>query len=330
MILILIVLSLGAGLAAAGLAQEPSRQADYPIRPVPLADVRLTDGFWRPRIETNRSVTIPHIMRQNELTGRVANFLKAARKMPGEYQGQRYNDTDVYKVIEAASYALAARPDPALDKALDDLIAIVAAPQEPDGYLYTPRTVDPKNPAPGAGPERWSYLHTSHELYDMGHMIEAAVAHVQATGKRSLLAVAIKAADLMCRVFNAGARRDVPGHQEIELALVKLYRVTGDRKYLDQAKFFLEERGRPHSVPPVPFEPKSRFFMYNDLAYRQDHIPVVDQTRAVGHAVRATYQYNAMTDIATLAGVDAYAPTVGTLFRDIVSKRMYVTGGLGS
>jgi hypothetical protein len=142
--------------------------ANYPIRAVPITNVRITDEFWAPRMRTNRTVTIPHIMRQDELTGRVDNFLKAARKKEGSYQGQRYNDTDIYKVIEAASYSLAVAPDPALDRQLDELIAIVAAAQEPDGYLYTPRSVDPKNPAPGAGPERWSWLHTSHELYDQG------------------------------------------------------------------------------------------------------------------------------------------------------------------
>ncbi len=309
---------------------SPTHPADYPIQAVPLTAVHFTDSFWQPRLETNRSVTIPHIMKQNEVTGRVDNFLKAARKMTGEYKGQRYNDTDIYKIIEAASFSLAAHPDSALDKKVDDLIAIVAAAQEPDGYLYTPRTVDPKNPAPGAGPERWSYLHTSHELYDMGHMIEAAVAHFQSTGKRSFLNVAIKSADLMCQVFGPNARRDVPGHEEVELALVKLYRATGDRKYLDQAKFFLEERGRTHTVPPVKFEQGSRFFMYNDLAYRQDHLPVVEQTHAIGHAVRAVYLYTGMTDVATLLGVNSFGRTVEALFSDITAKRIYLTGGLGS
>jgi DUF1680 family protein len=310
--------------------QQTTAAADYPIRAVPLTSVRITDDFWRPRIERNRAVTIPHILRQNELTGRVDNFLKAARKKEGAYQGQRYNDTDIYKVIEAASYSLAASPDPALDQQLDDLIAIVAAAQEPDGYLYTPRSVDPGNPAPGAGPERWSWLHTSHELYDQGHMIEAAVAHVQATGKRSLLAVAIKSADLMTRVFGPNGRRDAPGHEEIEIALVKLSRVTGDRKYLELARFFLDQRGRTHTSPPQQFEPGSRFAIYNDLAYRQDHKPAVAQTEAVGHAVRAMYLYSGMTDAATLLDDRAYGATVDALWNDVASKRMYVTGGLGS
>jgi DUF1680 family protein len=313
--------------AASPMAPAP---AGYPIQAVPATAVRLTDAFWAPRLETNRSVTIPHILRENEETGRVDNFRKAAREIEGDYKGQRYNDTDVYKIIEAASYALAAHPDPTLDRTLDGLIAIIAAAQEPDGYLYTPRTVDPKHPAPGAGPERWSWLGTSHELYDQGHMYEAAVAHFQATGKRTLLNVAIKSADLVCRVFNAQGRHDVPGHEEIELALVKLSEATGDRKYLDEAKFFLEQRGRPHTDPPIVFEPGSRFAIYNDLAYRQDQAPVAEQTHAVGHAVRATYLYSAMTDVAALEHDAAFERAVDTLWTDVVSKRMYLTGGLGA
>ena len=302
---------------------------DYRITPVPVSAVRITDGFWRPKREVNRTVTIPHIMQENELTGRIDNFLKAAKKKAGPYQGQRYNDTDVYKVMEAASWSLATHPDPALDRKLDQLIAIVGAAQEPDGYLYTPRTVDPANPAPGAGPERWSWLHTSHELYDQGHMIEAAVAHYSATGKRTFLDIATKSADLMVRTFGPGKRRDAPGHEEIELALVKLYRVTGERKYLDLATFFVNERGRQHSVEHPQFERGNRFFMYNDLAYRQDQAPVADQTEAVGHAVRASYLYSAMTDIATLVG-EGLGSVVDALFRNVTNKKMYVTGGLGA
>src|SRR5262249_39893619 len=253
------------------------------------------------------------IMQQNELTGRVDNFLKAAKKKPGPYRGQRYNDTDVYKVIEAASWSLATHPDPALDRKLDDLIAIIAAAQEPDGYLYTPRTVDPANPAPGAGPERWSWLHTSHKLYDQGHMTEAAVAHHETTRKRNVLDVAVKSADLMTRVFGPEQRRDVPGHEEVEIALVKLYRVTGQQKYLDLAKFFVDERGEKHSVEHPQFPQGNRFLMYNDLSYRQDQAPVAQQTEAVGHAVRGTYLYSAMTDIATFLEA-SLLPTGNALF----------------
>ena len=323
----LLILATVAQVTVIPRATEPRK--DYPIRAVPLTSVRITDRFWAPKREINRTVTIPHIMQQNELTGRVDNFLKAAKKKPGSYQGQRYNDTDVYKAIEAASWSLATHPDPQLDKKVDELIAIVAAAQEPDGYLYTPRSVDPASPAPGAGPERWSWLHTSHELYDQGHMIEAAVAHYSATGKRNFLDIAIKSADLMVKTFGPDKRRDVPGHEEIELALVKLYRVTGEQKYLDLSKFFLDERGQKHSVEHPQFEQGNRFFMYNDLAYRQDQAPVKEQTSAVGHAVRATYLYAAMTDIATMIG-DGLDKVVDALFDDVTKKKMYVTGGLGA
>jgi len=291
--------------------------------------VRINDRFWTPKSEVNRTVTIPHIMRENEITGRVDNFLKAAGKETGPYQGQRYNDTDVYKVMEAASWSLLDHPDPQLSAKLDDLIAIIASAQQPDGYLYNPRTVDPKNPAPGAGPERWSWLLTSHELYDQGHMIEAAVAHYSATGKRNFLEVAIKSADLMVDTFGPGKRRDVPGHEEVELALVKLYRVTGNQKYLNLAKFFIGERGQPHGVERPVFERGNRFFMYNDAAYRQDETPVQEQTTAIGHAVRATYLYSAMTDLSTFFD-GLYDKTLGALFDDVTERKMYVTGGLGA
>lgn len=318
------------GLAFATPVAVQQAAGDYPITAVPLTAVTLTDHFWAPRLETNRTVTIPHILKQNEITNRVANFLKAAKKMDGAYQGQRYNDTDIYKILEAASYSLAVHPDPALDTQVDDLIAIVAAAQEPDGYLYTPRTVDPANPPPGIGPDRWSYLHTSHELYDQGHMIEAAVAHFQATGKRTFLTIATRSADLMVKTFGPSLRRDVPGHEEIELALVKLYRATGTRAYLDLAKFFLDERGRAHSVEHAQFPRGDRFFMYNDLSYRQDQAPLLEQTRAVGHAVRATYLYSGMTDIATLLQDEGYGRATARMFDDVIGKRMYITGGLGS
>jgi len=317
-------------LVLAGAACGPSAPPDYPISAVPLARVRLTDGFWRTRADVNRTVTIRHILAQNEATGRVANFLKAAGKLEGAYEGQRYNDTDVYKVIEAASDALATTPDPMLEQRLDALIAIVGAAQEPDGYLYTPRSVDPASPPPGVGPERWSYLHTSHELYVAGHLYEAAVAHYEATGKRTLLDIAVRNADLVCEVFGPGRRLETSGHEEIELALVKLYRATGNRKYLDQAKFFLDQRGREHTVAPVEFERGSRFFMYNDKAYRQDHAPILEQPRAVGHAVRATYMFIGMTDVAALLGAQDYGRKADAFWDDVTSKRIYVTGGLGS
>ena len=311
-------------LTAAAFAQSPPR---VPIAAVPQRAVTLLDGFWQKRLEINRTVTIPHIMRQNEATGRVANFARAARRATGPYEGRRFNDTDVYKAIEAASYTLIDHPDPALDRQLDDLIAAIAAAQEPDGYLYPARTVDPKNPAPGAGPARWVHLNGSHELYNAGHLYEAAVAHFQATGKRTLLDVAIKNATLVRSVFGPDKRRAVPGHEEIELALVRLADATGTPAYVDLAAFFIDERGRPHQTEPYPDGP---FAMYNDREYKQDHLPIVEQRRAVGHAVRATYLYAGVTDIAARLDRPAYRPALEALYNDVVGKRLYITGGIGA
>lgn len=313
------------GLALTCLAAQPA--GDESIAPVPLSAVRLLDGFWHARLATNREVTIPHLLRQNEITGRVANFARAAKRAPGAYQGRRLNDTDVYKAIEAASYTLVHHPDAALERQLDALIALIAAAQEPDGYLYPARTIDPERPAPGAGRARWLHLNGSHELYNAGHLYEAAVAHFQATGKRALLEVAVKNADLVRSVFGPDKRRAVPGHQEIELALVRLADATGRREYLDLAAFFLNQRGQQHDIEPYPGGP---FAMYNDRAYRQDHRPVVEQDRAVGHAVRATYMYAGMSDIAMRLRPPRYRSALEILFADVVSKRLYLTGGIGA
>jgi DUF1680 family protein len=301
---------------------------DYPIRAVPMTAVKIDDGFWAPKLEINRTVTIPHILKQNDDTGRVANFEKAARRKTGAYEGRRFNDTDVYKIIEAASYSLALVPDPRLSTKLDELIQLIAESQEKDGYLFPARTIDPQHPAPGVGPERWIYENGSHELYNAGHLYEAAVAHFEATGKRTLLDVAIKNADLVCRTFGPNGRHAVSGHEEIELALVKLYRATGNASYLKTAEWLVAERGRPH--PDMPPYPDKAFEMYNDRAYKQDQVPVVEQDRAVGHAVRAMYLYEAVADVAALTANDALAKAADRLWQDVVSKRVYLTGGVGS
>jgi DUF1680 family protein/peptidoglycan/xylan/chitin deacetylase (PgdA/CDA1 family) len=316
---------LGAACIALG-AVAP--QPDYPITPVPASQVKLTDTFWAPKLETNRRVTIPHIMRENETSGRVDNFRKAARQMPGPYSGRRFNDTDIYKVVEAASYALKAKRDPVLDKKVDDLIALIAASQEPDGYLFPARTIDPATPAAGAGPERWIYENGSHELYNSGHLYEAAVAHFQSTGKKTLLNVAIRNADLVVSTFGQSTRHAVPGHEVIEVGLVKLFRVTGNRKYLDTAKFFIDERGKPH--PDMRDYPAGPFAMYNERPYKQDQEPFVDQTRAVGHAVRAVYLYMGAADVAALTADARYTAALDRLWDDMASKRMYLTGGIGA
>ena len=303
---------------------ERRPKGDYPIAPVPFTDVQISDSFWGPRQETNRTATIPYAIRMCEETGRVDNFMVAGKLKEGKYVGYRYNDSDVFKVLEAAAYSLHVHPDPALDAKVDLLISYIAAAQEPDGYLYTPRTIDPKSMPPRTGPERWSFLEQSHELYNVGHMYEAAVAHFLATGKRTFLAVALKNADLVCRTFGPapGQHKGVPGHEEIELGLVKLYRVTGDEKYLKQAAWFLDQRGRARG--------RSLYTYEGDLTYAQDHMPVAEQREAVGHAVRALYLYSAMADVAALTGNGEYWRALDRLWGSIVGGKIYLTGGLGA
>ncbi len=311
------------------LGAQTSVPGDYAIRPVPMSQVKVTGGFWQAKIETNRTVTIPHILEENESTGRVDNLRKGAGMMPGDYTGRRFNDTDVYKIIEAASYSLVSHPDPALAKQIDALVAIIAKAQQPDGYLFPARTINPDKPAPGVGTERWQYENTgSHELYNSGHMYEAAVAHFQATGDRTFLDVAIKNANLVASTFGPSGRKDAPGHEEVELALVKLYRATNDVRYLNLAKFFLDERGVHGNVSQDYTDPSWK--LYNDRPYRQDDVALVDQARAEGHAVRGVYVYNAMTDIAAMLKDPKYNLAIDRLWQDVVSKRIYVTGGLGS
>jgi DUF1680 family protein len=312
--------------------KEPSQDAAvvraYPISPVAFTDVKISDEFWLPRIETNQRITIPFANEKNEETGRVDNFAIGAGLKEGTYTGRRFNDTDVYKVIEGIAYSLHVHPDPELEEYTDGLIDLIAAAQEEDGYLYPARTADPENPAPGAGPERWSRLRGSHELYNSGHMYEAAVAYYQATGKRAFLDVAIKNADMLVRTFGPEKRCDVPGHQEIEIGLAKLYRVTGKKEYLDLTKFFLDERGRPHDGGLYPDD--SPFALYNGRDYMQDHIPVTEQEEAVGHAVRATYMYAGMADVAALTGNEEYIQAIDKLWENVVSKKLYLTGGVGA
>ncbi len=292
------------------------------IKQVPFTAVKIEDNFWKPRMETNRTVTIPYDFKKCEETGRIDNFAKAGGLMEGKFEGIRYNDSDVFKVIEGASYSLSLHPDPDLEKYLDDLIFKIAAAQEDDGYLYTTRTIDPENPARAAGETRWSYLNHSHELYNVGHMYEAAVAHYQATGKRTLLNVAIKNADLIDSVFGPGKRHDPPGHQEIEIGLAKLYKVTGEKRYLDLAKFFLDQRGRYINREP--------YASGQNAEYTQDHKPVVEQDEAVGHAVRAGYMYSAMADVAALTGDADYIAAIDKIWENVVTKKLYITGGIGA
>ena len=294
------------------------RTGKYPIDPVPFTSVKVTDQFWGQRLKANREVTIPLAFSKCEETGRYDNFVKAAH--PSEdYKvgGYSFDDTDVYKTIEGASYLLQTYPDKKLKKYIDSVLVIVAAAQEPDGYLFTARTMNPKHPHEWVGSRRWEKVEElSHEFYNLGHMVEGAIAHYQATGQRNFLDIAIRYADCVCREIgdNPGQQVRVPGHQIAEMALAKLYTVTGDRKYLDQAKFFLDKRG------------------YTDRRdeYSQAHKPVVEQDEAVGHAVRAAYMYSGMADVAALTGDSAYIRAIDRIWDNIVSKKYYITGGIGA
>jgi len=300
-----------------GTAATPRKPAgpkkDYPIEPVSFTAVKLTDEFWAPRIETNRKVSIPYAFGKCEENGRMDNFAIAGGLKKGEHRGNYpFDDTDPYKILEGASYSLSVRPDPKLDKYLDDLIVKIAAAQENDGYLFTCRTNQSKKLINWYGKERWAKLGGSHELYNMGHLYEAAVAHYQATGKRNLLNVAVKNADFLDTVFGPGRNETAPGHQIIEMGLARLYRLTGNEKYLKLAKFYLDTRG-PGGNP-----------------YRQAHQRVVDQGEAVGHAVRASYMYCGMADVAALTGEASYRKAVERIWENVVGRKLYLTGGIGA
>jgi len=300
------------------MASMPTKGADEYLIAVPFTQVTLEDSFWAPRIETNRTKTIPYDFQKCEETHRIRNFEIAGGLARGEHEGSHFNDSDVFKVIEGASYSLSIHPDPRLEQYLDDLIAKIAAAQEKDGYLYTARTIDPqKVDVRKSGHNRWAFLIGSHELYNVGHLYEAAAAHYRATGKRTLLDVATKNADLIDRVFGPDILRDVPGHEEIELALVKLYHVTKDRRYLDLADFFLSERGRGECRK-----------LYGELY--QDHKPIGEQQEIVGHAVRAMYYYAGVADVARITGNRDYLEAMNRLWQDMISGKLYLTGGIGA
>jgi DUF1680 family protein len=298
--------------AAAALPLDgASSAADTPraLTAVPFQHVHIKDSFWSPRIATNRTATIEANLKQCEITGRIKNFAVAGKLESGKHQGALYNDSDVYKVLEGIAYTLAGKRDPDLEKRTDAIIAKIAAAQQPDGYLNTYYTlVKPR--------ERWKNIAHGHELYCAGHLIEAAVAYHQATGKRKLLDVARKLADHICDTFGPKKKIDVCGHEEIELALVKLYRATRDKRYLEQAQFFLDMRGRAD---------KRKLFG----EYAQDHKPVRQQMEVTGHAVRAMYLYAGMADVAGLTGDQGLLTALEKIWHDVVDRRMYLTGGIG-
>jgi DUF1680 family protein len=296
-------------LAQTASAQE--KKKDYPITPVSFTAVQVTDDFWGGRIRTNREVTLPYAFQKCEETGRIRNFEVAGGLQKGKFEGLFFNDSDVYKVIEGAAYALKQQPNEKLEAYVDGIVEKIAAAQWPDGYIDTFFSIPEKQPN-----KRFKDM-SQHEDYCAGHLYEAAVAYYQATGKRKLLDVAIRSANHLCNQFGPSAQRDVPGHEEVELALIKLYRQTGDAKYLKTAKFLLDERGHANK-------------RHLGGEYSQDHKPVVEQDAAVGHAVRAAYLYSGMADIAALTGDPAYRKALDKLWKDVVGKKLYLTGGIGA
>ena len=295
---------------------------DYPIQNVNFSHVRLSDNFWLPRMQQNQAITIPVALQQCYDTRRVLNFQKAAAILRGENIGYfdteyTFDDTDIYKILEGMAYSVQVTPNEELDRKMDELIELIASAQESDGYLFTPRTAG--NPAGlhwQVSNIRWQAdPDQSHELYCSGHLYEAAVAHYLSTGKRSLLDIAVKNADLLVREFLVGGLTYEPGHQIVEMGLVKLYRVTGNEDYLRLAKYFLDLRGT---------------LGYSRSTNNQTHQPVLLQKEAVGHAVRAVYMYSGMADVAAIMGEDDYLKAVDTIWNNMVSKKYYVTGGIGA
>lgn len=294
-------------------------QQKVPIKEVPFTCVHLNDAFWAPRIETNRTVSIPSAFRECEKNGRFDNFAIAAGLKKGEHRGDfSFDDTDPYKIIEGASYSLAVHYDQQLDHYLDSVINLIAQAQETDGYLTTCVTNKCTRLSGWWGTHRWEKIN-SHELYNSGHLYEAAVAHYQATGKRTLLNVAIKNADLVCKTFGAeeGKIHRPSGHPIVEMALCKLYKVTGTKRYLDMAHYFVEETGRCTDG-------------HRPSEYSQDHKPILQQDEIVGHAVRAGYLYSGVADVAALTGDTAYFNALCRIWNNMASKKLFITGGIGS
>lgn len=299
------------------------------ITPVDLRDVKLTDRFWLPIVQRIQEKTIPYALEKCRKEGRLDNFLIAGGLMEGSVKGKMpFDDTDVYKIIEGASMSLISAPNPELEKELDNMIEIIGKGQEADGYLTTWRTINPKKPPSSwvkvIEGRRWESLEASHELYNAGHLYEAAYAHYRATGKDNFLKIAYRNADLIVKTFGDGEGQiaAVPGHQIIETGLIKLYFASGKEEYLRLAKYFLDNRGSP--------EHHKLSDNYLSAAYSQDHLPVIEQDEVVGHAVRAMYMYASMTDIAVLMKDAAYEKAVDRLWQNMVEKKIYLTGGIGA
>jgi uncharacterized protein len=289
---------------------DTSRSPHCRLRPVPLTAIRLEDEFWAPRLRINREVTLPAQYEQCEQTGRIDNFRRAAGKKDVPYQGIYFNDSDVYKWVEAASYSLAAHPDARLEEMLNTVVTEIAGAQDADGYLNTYFTFERK-------PERWTNLRDLHELYCAGHLFQAAVAHHRATGQSALLDVAVRFADHIAATFAPQGRPGACGHEEIELALVEMYRETGNERYLRQAQFFIGQRGR--KPPAVGGSP-----------YHQDHMPFRELEQVVGHAVRMVYLTSGAADLYAETGEPALLDALERLWHNMVERHTYVTGGIGA
>lgn len=346
---ILTLLAIAASISASAQTKaKENSSGGYPVTPVSFTHVHIAGNtFWGQRLQASQDVTIPLAFSKSEETGRYTNFSNAAEhiKDPSKVFTIKsgtfsFDDTDPYKTIEGASYLLQTYPNAKfkggrLDKYVDSVVAVIASGQEPDGYLYTSRTQNPQHPHEWAGTKRWERVEDlSHEFYNLGHMCEAAVAHYYATGKRNFLDVAIKYADCICREVGdkAGQASVVPGHQIAEMGLAKLYIATGNRKYLEEAKFFLDKRGKKD---PEWRQTRNGLFdkdgYYHRLdTYSQSHKPVTEQDEAVGHAVRAGYMYAGMADIAALTGDKEYIKAIDRIWENIVSKKYYITGGVGA
>ena len=303
------------------MAETQPNFSDYPISAVEIKNVEINDAFWLPKIKIIQDTTIQYAFKKCEEEGRLENFLIAGGRKKGPVRGKMpFDDTDVYKIIEGASYSLISRPNPALAAYLDSIISIIKIGQEPDGYLTTWFTIDRMHPPAWwaqPSPNRWDHEESNHELYNSGHLFEAAAAHYRATGKSNFLEIALKNADLLVASFGPDKLRVPPGHQIVETGLIKLYHITHNPKYVELARFFLEQRGDSTSHK-----------LYGE--YSQDHLPVTKQTEAVGHAVRAMYMYAGMTDIAAIYQDSAYYNALMSIWDNIVNKKMYLTGSVGS
>ncbi len=301
-------------------------QSFYPYQGISFNKVKLNDNFWLPKIEINRTITIPWSFEQCKSTGRIKNFEQAAART-GKFCGVYvFDDTDVYKTIEGAAYSLQVKYDFKLDSYVDSLINLIAAAQEPDGYLYTVRTMGDKHN--WIGKERYEKEHEhSHELYNAGHFYEAATAHYWATGKKNMLNLAVKNADHLLTVFGPDKKSVAPGHQVIEMGLVKMYLATGKKEYLDLSQFFIEARGK-RIYPKSPGTAGATVWETGE--YWQDHKPATEQTEAIGHSVRATYLYAGMADVAALTQNQKYIDAINKIWGNAAGKKTYITGGIGA